>query len=59
MSEQLGFLFVCCTNAQRSPTAEELCRRIVLPHHLHIEATRSVPPGLLRERTDEYLAVLS
>ena len=35
----MRFLFVCHANAQRSPTAEEVCRRITREENLGIEAS--------------------
>lgn len=39
MSERLHYLFVCCANADRSPTAEAVCTRIAKENGLEIEAS--------------------
>jgi predicted protein tyrosine phosphatase len=38
MPTKMRFLFVCHANADRSPTAEEVCRRIARESGLEIEA---------------------
>ena len=39
MPERLHYLFVCYANADRSPTAEAVCRRIATENGLEIEAS--------------------
>jgi predicted protein tyrosine phosphatase len=39
VSEWLHFLFVCYANAERSPTAEAVCRRVTAENSLDIEAS--------------------
>ena len=39
MPERLRYLFVCCANADRSPTAEAVCRRMAVENGLDIEAS--------------------
>jgi predicted protein tyrosine phosphatase len=44
----MHFLFVCHANAERSPTAEEVCRRIAQDESLGIEASSA---GISRNAT--------
>jgi protein-tyrosine-phosphatase len=37
--EKLHYLFVCYANAERSPTAEAVCRRIAAENDLDIEVS--------------------
>ena len=39
MPERLHYLFVCYANAERSPTAEAVCRRTAAENGLDIEAS--------------------
>jgi predicted protein tyrosine phosphatase len=50
----MRFLFVCYANADRSPTAEEVCRRIARENGLEIEASSAgVSRGANRPVTKE------
>jgi predicted protein tyrosine phosphatase len=50
----MRFLFVCYANADRSPTAEEVCRRIARDNGLKIEASSAgISRGANRPVTKE------
>jgi predicted protein tyrosine phosphatase len=54
----MRFLFVCHANAQRSPTAEEVCRRIAREENLGVEASsagisRDAKRPVTREMAEE------
>ena len=54
MSERLHYLFVCHANADRSPTAEAVCRKIAAGNGLEIEASSAeVSRGANRPVTKE------
>jgi predicted protein tyrosine phosphatase len=54
MPTRMRFLFVCHANADRSPTAEEVCRRIARANGLEIEASSAgIAPGANRPVTKE------
>jgi predicted protein tyrosine phosphatase len=46
MPTRMRFLFVCYANADRSPTAEEVCRRVARDNGLEIETSSA---GVSRE----------
>jgi predicted protein tyrosine phosphatase len=39
MAKRQNYLFVCYANENRSPTAEDVCRKIARANDLHIEAS--------------------
>lgn len=54
MPERLHYLFVCYANADRSPTAEAVCRKIAADNGLEIEASSAgVSRGANRPVTKE------
>ena len=54
MPERLRYLFVCYANADRSPTAEAVCRKIAADNGLEIEASSAgVSGGAKRPVTKE------
>ena len=54
MPTRMRFLFVCHANADRSPTAEDVCRRIARDNGLEIEASSAgVSRGANRPVTKE------
>ena len=54
MLEELHYLFVCYANADRSPTAEAVCRKIAADNGLEIEASSAgVSRGATRPVTKE------
>lgn len=54
MAERLHYLFVCYANMDRSPTAEEVCRRIAKENNLSIVArSAGVARGANRPVTKE------
>ena len=54
MPTRMRFLFVCHANADRSPTAEEVCRRIAKDNGLEIAASSAgVSRGARRSVTKE------
>ncbi len=54
MAEKLHYLFVCHANADRSPTAEAVCRKIAADNDLEIEASSAgVSRGANRPVTKE------
>jgi len=54
MPTRMRFLFVCHANADRSPTAEDVCRRIATENGLDIEASSAgISRGANRPVTKE------
>ncbi len=54
MAQKLHYLFVCYANADRSPTAEAVCRKIAADNGLEIEASSAgVSRGANRPVTKE------